>query len=120
MKNPETSFPDIDEVGVIDRISDEKRTYDESLEEGKEELSREVIVEGRKRLRVVVELDKLFDQLDAAKNFDTRKTITDKIEDFLDKNESIIARSDKSGVEEVRYYRRRLDKFRAETERVAA
>lgn len=98
----------------------EKGVYDKSLEEDKEELTKEFIAENRKRLRAVVEIDKLFDQLDTAKRFGDRKNIVDKIDDFLDKNENIIAREDKSGAEEFRYYRRRLDKFRAETERAAA
>jgi len=114
MKNSEISFfsgQEMEEGGAGDEILKKKKAYDESLDKGEEEIPREIIAEGRKRIAAVAELDKLFDQLDAVRSFDTRKTITDKI---------VIARSDKSGAEEVRYYRRRLDKFRAETERVAA
>lgn len=83
-----------------------------SLETNDEEANKEMIAEGRKRLRAVVEVDKLFDRLEAESKPQVQESIVLEIEKFLDENEKVIARDDNSGAEEVRYYRRRLNKLR--------
>ncbi len=86
---------------------------------GEEELSREVILEGRKRLAAVVALDKLFDKLEAVSDPEDREKIADEIEGFLEANEKIIVREDKSGEEEAEEYRKRLERLKKE-EKIAA
>jgi len=125
MENSEISFPHLleemeSEYEMPEGLSEEKRVHDESLKEGEEELSKEFIAESRKRLRAVTEIDKLFDRLEETSDPASRKTIALEIENFLDKNESIIAREDKSGATEVEYYRERLNKLREKRKGVAA
>jgi len=119
MKNSEISFASLlkkmeSEHEPPEEVLDEKRAHDDPLKEGKEELSGEFIAENRERLRAVVEVDKLFDRLEAEPESEIQESIVLEIEKFLDKNEEVIAREDNSGAEEVRHYRRRLNKLREE------
>ncbi len=117
MKDSEISFDSLlrkieAEHETPEGASEEKKDVRRSSEEEEEELSKEFIAENRKRLQAVVELDKLFDRLEAETELETQERIILEIEKFLDENEEVIVREDNSGAEEVRYYRRRLNKLR--------
>jgi len=125
MENSEISFsPEIDEEGelpeeTLEKILEEKKAYDESLKEGEEEMSKEIVVEGKKRMVAVVKIDKLFEELDKALAPDDMEIIGE-IKEALEKNRKILEREDGSGKEEIKDYYKRLDDFLNQKKRIAA
>jgi hypothetical protein len=112
--------------GVGDYYQRLNRAFGDVIEEvavpegDEEELPKEMIVEGKKRIMIIIALENMFDRLETEQDIETRRSLAKRIEDFLDKNESIIVREDKSGATEVEYYRERLNKLREKRKGVAA
>lgn len=121
MDNSEISFfpdQDVKEGMTAEEIQKEKRAYDESLK-GEEEMSKEMVVEGKKRMVAVVKIDKLFEELDKALTPDDMEIIGE-IKEALEKNRKILEREDGSGKEEIKDYYKRLDDFLNQKKRMAA
>lgn len=93
-------------------VSKEKERYDSSIGEGEEELSEEFIVAEKKRLRVIFDLEKLFDNLETVGNYEDKEDAVREVREFIDKNEKVISREDGSGTGEVKRFRRRLNNFK--------
>jgi len=93
-------------------ISEEKERHDRSIREGEEELSEEFIVAEKKRLRVIFDLEKLFDNLETVGNYEDKEDAVREVREFIDKNEKVISREDGSGSGEVKRFRRRLNNFK--------
>ena len=98
------------------------RAFGETLEEvvpseeGEGELPKELIIEGKKRVAVFTTAEKMFDRLEVEKDPETRETIAKEIEEFLEENEDILMRSDKSGANDLRNFRLQLDNLRPRME----
>ncbi|MBI5071317.1 hypothetical protein HZB93_00240 [Candidatus Falkowbacteria bacterium] len=125
MKKSEiSSFPEIDEEEelpeeTLEKILEEKRAYNESLKDGEEEMSKEMVVEGKRRMVAVVKIDKLFEKLDKALAPNDMEIVGD-IKEALEQNRKILEREDGSGKEEIKDYYRRLDDFLNQKKRIAA
>jgi hypothetical protein len=76
---------------------------------GEEEIPKEMIAEGKRRVVAFVTAEKMFDQLETTLDPRARASIAEEIEEFLDQNEKAIARSDNSGANDMRNFRLRLD-----------
>ncbi len=124
MGKSENFFPEMDEEGelpekTLGETLEEKKTYDESLKEGEEEMPRETIAEGKKRMAAVVKIDKLFGELDKALAPDDIEIIGE-IKEVLEKNRKTLEREDGSGKEEIKDYYQRLDDFLNQKKKIAA
>lgn len=99
--------------GALGETLDESSLPEEDSE--KDKLPEEVIIEGRKRLRAVVKIDRLFEELDE-KLYPDGPEVAKEIREELGKNRKVLEREDGSGAEEVNNYYRRLEKIESQFE----
>lgn len=109
--------------GVTDYYERLNRAYGDTIEDimppEEEQLSEEEIKEGKRRIAAIATLEDMFDELEAEKDPEAREDLAEEIEEFLNRNEKIILRSDKSGINDLRNFRLSLDNLRPEKEEEA-